>query len=164
MAGEKVQLSDAAAPANGYRASVRITDSSVSGPFAVSGLSAGTVVRVGEMNEGDATFDRYGRLSDSYTGMMTASLAMTFFVGTDGEYEVYLEDAEPVADVQWELDATLDDMLSDSAAYTTGQPLGPGLVGANSATTATTIVAGSARPVARCPSIRGSRRPAPRPM
>lgn len=143
-AAEPVQLSNANAPVNGFRASVKVTGTNVAGPFDVSGFELNAPVKAGEMIQGAATFDRFGRLSDDYDGAFTVSLAMTFFVGPNNDIEVFLSGAEPVPDEQWTLEATLADMLNDSTAYAAAQQLGPGLVGANSATTATTILAGAA--------------------
>jgi hypothetical protein len=138
--GEKVTLANAAAPANGFRASVEVTGSNVTGPFAVSGYGIGAPCKPGEMIEGDATFNRFGLLTGNYNGAMTASLQMTFFIF---EFETLLSNAEPVPDEQWTLNATLANTPADNASYDSLIPLGPGLVGVNSATTAATIVGGS---------------------
>ncbi len=142
--GQNVQLANAAAPANGFRASVKVTGKSVSGPFSVAGFANGTPIKPGGMIEGDAAFDRFGLLSGSYNGSMTASLQMTAFVGVGNDIEVLLFEAEPVSDAVWTLDATLADTPADSAAYAAAQALGPGLVGVNSDTTAATLVGGTA--------------------
>ncbi|NOX59811.1 MAG: hypothetical protein GXP29_13280 [Planctomycetes bacterium] len=142
-AGDKVRLINAVAPANGHRASVEVTGSNTTGPFAVSGYDVDTPAKPGEFIEGDATFDRFGLLSDAYNGTFTASLQMTMFVGVNNEFESFLADAEPVPDEQWTLNATLTDTPADSASYDSLTPLGPGLVGVNSVTTAATIVGGS---------------------
>ncbi len=138
--GEKVTLANAAAPANGHRASVEVTGSNVTGPFSVTGYDLDTPCKPGEMIEGDATLDRFGRLSGNYNGMVSVSLAMTFYVN---EFKTFLSNAEPVSDEQWTLEATLADTNADNAPHDSQTPLGPGQVGVNSASTAATIVGGT---------------------
>ncbi|MEZ6085784.1 MAG: hypothetical protein R3E58_17990 [Phycisphaerae bacterium] len=137
--GEKVTLANAAAPVNGHRASVEVTGSSISGPFSVTGYDLDAPCKPGEMIEGDAAFDRFGRLSGNHNGLFTVSLQMTFYVN---QINTFLENAEPVADEQWTLEAALADIPSDNASYDSQTPLGPGRVGVNSASTAATIVGG----------------------
>jgi hypothetical protein len=143
-AGQKVQLSNAAAPAGGFRASVKVTGKTVTGPFTVSGFAPNTKVRPSETIEGDPVFDRFGRLTGSYNGAMSASLQMTTYVGVNNDFEVVLAGAQPVPDAQWTLNATLANILSDSVAYSAGQALGPGRVGVNSHVTGATVVGGTA--------------------
>ncbi|GJM23600.1 MAG: hypothetical protein DHS20C16_00150 [Phycisphaerae bacterium] len=140
--GEKVRLINAAAPANGHRASVEVTGFAIASPFSVSGYDIETPCKPGEFIEGDAAFDRFGQLSGNHNGIFTVALQMTFFVGINNDIETFLSDAEPVPDEQWTLSADLADMSADSAPYDSVTPLGPGLVGVNSQTTAATIVGG----------------------
>ncbi len=138
--GEKVRLINAAAPLSGHRAAAEVTGTSITGPFSVSGYDIDTPCKPGEFIEGDATFDRFGRLSGNHNGTMTASLQMTFFIN---DFKTFLSNAEPVADEQWTLNATLADTPADNASYDSLTLIGPGRVGVNSPTTATTIVGGS---------------------
>lgn len=142
--GDLIELSNAAPPANGHRASVKVTGTSVNGPFSVTGWPVDTPVKPGQMIDSGVDFDRFGRLSGAYNGSMTASLEMTFFVGANEDIETLLFDAEPVPDANWVLDATLIDLSTDSIAFAGAEPLGPGRVGTNSAVTAATIVGGAA--------------------
>ncbi|GMU24104.1 MAG: hypothetical protein AMXMBFR13_41810 [Phycisphaerae bacterium] len=142
--GQDAQLSNAAAPANGFRASVKVTGTSVSGPFEVTGLGAGTPVRPGETVQAQVDFERYGQLSGEHSGTLTASLEMAAYAGLNQDIQVFLADPQPVPNQQWTLNATLADMLTDSAGYSPGAPLGPGVVGVNSSTTAGTLLGGTA--------------------
>ena len=143
-AAEPVQLSNAADPVGGYRASVEVTGSSIVGPFSAVGLDIETPVKPGETEAAVVAFDRYGRLTGYHSGLMTVSLVMTAFAGINNDIEVFLTDAEPVPDEMWMLTATLADMPSDSAAHAASDELGPRVVGVNSVSTAATILAGTA--------------------
>ena len=142
-AEEKIQLGNATAPANGYRAAVKVTDRSIIGPFAVAGLMNGAAVKPGETVQAAVTLNRFGQLSGNHDGTFTASLQMTAFMGIYS-VEILLAEAEPIPDVSWMLQATLTDTLADSLAYAPGDPLGPGRIGVNSAKSAATIVGGVA--------------------
>jgi hypothetical protein len=139
-----VQLANAAAPGGGFRASVKVTAAGISGPFALAGLADGTPVKPGQTAEGVVSLNRFGLLSGDYAGVLTAAFQMTMYSGVNQGTEVFLHHAEAVASAQWPLDATLADTLTDSVAYSSGDPLGPGVVGVNNATTAATLLAGNA--------------------
>lgn len=155
-AAEKARLINAAAPANGWRATAEVTGTSTTGPFAVAGYGVDTPAKPGEFIEGDATFDRYGRLTGGYNGTFTASLQMTAYLGVNNDIEVFLANAEPLPDEQWTLNATLGDTPSDNVAYAPSDPLGPGVVGTNSASTAATIVGGTATGTGNVSMTQGS--------
>ncbi len=142
--GEKVHLSNAPPPANGHRASVKVTGTTTTGPFDVSGYDVNTAIKPGETVMGDVNFDRFGHLSGNYDGTFIASLKMANFVGTNNDIETFLFNADPVSDVQWLLNAALADTPADNAAYALGDNLGVGLVGTNSTFTAATLLGGTA--------------------
>lgn len=141
--GELVRLVNAAAPANGFRASVKVTDETVSGPFDVAGFGFEVPVKQGTFEEATPTLDRFGLLSGPYSGSYSVSLQMTAFVGENEEFEVFLQEAEPVPNESWTLNAVLLDDLADLAVIDSNTPLGPGLVGTNTATTAVTLLDGT---------------------
>jgi hypothetical protein len=142
-AGQDVELSNAAAVTNGFRASVKVTAATTTGPFSVTGFALDTPVKPDQTETGIPSFDRFGRLSGSYGGSFTVSLDMTAYVGTNEDFEVFLAGALPVPDVAWTLDATLLDILNDSLAFGVGEDLGPGELGVNTAQTAATILEGT---------------------
>ena len=143
-AGEFIELSNAAAPVNGYRATAEVTGSSVTGPFNVTPFAINTPVKPNELIDTQPTLNRYGLLSGPYNGSFTLSLAMTAYAGVNNDIEIYLSGAEPVADETWVLNADLQDDLADLANFDPNIPLGPGLVGTNSTTTAVTLLGGDA--------------------
>ncbi len=142
--GQKVRLENAAAPGGGFRAAVKVTGSSTVGPFNVAGYDVDGRALAGEAIEGDPSLYRFGYLSGGHNGTFTASLQMAYYaIGTGFDFEVFVFGAEPVPDAVWSLSGTLFDLLSDNASYAADDPVGPGIVGVNSTTTAATIVGGT---------------------
>ncbi len=143
-ADENAQLGNAAPAVDGWRASVKLTGTTVTGPFTFTGFDDDTPVKPNRTIEADVAFDRYGLLSGGHTGMLTTSLTMTAYIGFDESFETFLFDAEPVPDAEWTLNATLPDMLTDSKAYAASDLLGPSVIGVNNHTTAATLPGGTA--------------------
>ena len=143
-ANQLIELNNAAAPANGFRASVRVTDYQVSGPFIADGFVIGTDLKPGQVLQSSVDLDRFGRLSGTYTGTFTAQVEMTAFIPTtSGDFEVFLNQAQPISDLTWNLSFGLGNRTSDSEAYTAGRDF-LRTIGINSGSTAVTLVAGEA--------------------
>ena len=122
--------------AGAIRAGVEATSTSTSGPFAVTGLDVGTFVAAGETQPAVVSFDRYGRLTASYTGTHTVDLEMNSAAGS------FLNGAQPVPSVEWDLLYSLADIDSDSATLNTSDSYHK-TIGVNKLTTAATLIDGS---------------------
>ncbi len=120
--GEKATLSNAAAPAGGFRASVKFTTGLLTtGPFNLaSGFDPGTPVKPGEFEEATFLFNRFGQLSGTRTGQFIASVEMTTFAGINNDIEVFLADAETVPNLVWDLTFDHSNATSDNANISTG--------------------------------------------
>ncbi|MEM8781435.1 MAG: PEP-CTERM sorting domain-containing protein [Planctomycetota bacterium] len=143
-ANQLIELNNAAAPAGGFRASVRVTDTQVDGPFIADGFVIGTDLKPGEVLQSSVDLDRFGLLSDTYTGTFTAGFDMTAFIPfPSGDFETNLNQAAPVDDLTWNLSFTLGNRSSDSESYNAGDDF-LRTVGINSSSTAVTLVGGEA--------------------
>ncbi len=120
--GQTATLSNAAAPAGGFRASVKFTTGQLTtGPFSLAnGFDPGTPVKPGESAQASFLFNRFGQLSGTHTGQHVAPLEMTTFAGINNDIEVFLDGAEPVPNQTWNLEYHLVDTTADNANVSIG--------------------------------------------
>ncbi|TWT73621.1 hypothetical protein Pla123a_39590 [Posidoniimonas polymericola] len=141
-AAEMVTLSNAAAPAEGFRAAVKVIGSQTSGPFTVDGFANEQRLLDGDSIQATATFMRFGRLSGPHTGSYTVSLEQTAYIVNDQvDFETFLANAESVPDVSWTLNYALADTTTDSVSVASGSAFAE-TVGVNSAEVAATLIDG----------------------
>ena len=140
--GDDVNLGNAAAPANGFRAAVKVTGTQTTGPFQVDGI-VGERVLDGGLLQSNVTFNRFGQLSGLRTGTFTAQLDQTaFIVNGQVDFEIFLANAESVPDQVWNLEYTLVNTNTDSANFSPGSAF-VNRIGVNTFDIAATLIDGS---------------------
>ncbi|WP_148072384.1 hypothetical protein [Bythopirellula goksoeyrii] len=118
---EDVSLSNAEAPAGGFRAAVKVTGSQTTGPFEVDDFPVDQRVLDGETIQANVVFRRFGQLSGLREGTYTVSLEQAAFVVNQFvDFEVFLANKEPVPDKTWDLDYLLTNSNNDNANFTAG--------------------------------------------
>lgn len=134
-----LSLSNAAAPGGQYRAGVRVTGSTTTGPFLVTGFDVDEKVLPGAgASTGAAVFDRFGRLSGPYMGTVSLELEQTSQTG------FFMHSADAVPSVVWNVEYDLSDQLADSVAVASTETFGPNKIGVNDVDTAATLLGGEA--------------------
>ncbi|TWU29675.1 hypothetical protein [Bythopirellula polymerisocia] len=140
---EDVILSNAAAPANGFRAAVKVTGTQTTGPFGVDDFTLDERVLDSESIQANVTFNRFGQLSGTHVGSYTVSLEQAaFFVNQFVDFEVFLANKEPVPDKNWVLNYDLTNNNNDNANFTTGFTYA-GRLGVNRFEVAATLIDGT---------------------
>jgi autotransporter-associated beta strand protein len=123
------------------RAGVTVTNRTVTGPgFDVAGLVEGEFIHPGESDLASATFNRFGVLNGLYSGTFSVDLEM------NSEPDSFLNGAQPVPPVNWNLEYHLTTVNADSATIANGESFDNQL-GVNNATTAATLIDGVAASV-----------------
>ncbi|MEM8943813.1 MAG: PEP-CTERM sorting domain-containing protein [Planctomycetota bacterium] len=140
---EDVSLSNAAAPAGGFRAAVKVTGATTTGPFAVDDFTVGQRLLDDESIQANVTFRRFGQLSGAYMGTYTVGLEQAAFVVNEFvDLETFLANKEPVPDETWTLNYTLVNTGTDNANFSVGNSYAERL-GVNRFEVAATLIDGT---------------------
>ncbi|MEO2046191.1 MAG: hypothetical protein ABGX16_06410 [Pirellulales bacterium] len=124
--------------AGAQRASAEVTTKTVSGAgFSVTGLEVGALADASETEIGTVQFDRYGRLSGTYSGMFSVELKMA------DPNRSFLNGAQPVLSVEWDINYDLGDLFADNATLAATDSYDK-QVGVNNGQTAATLIDGTA--------------------
>ena len=137
--GQQVTLANAAATPGGARAGVEITSTVLTGGFdQVDVVTAGAKVLPGQsISSTSITFDRYGRLSDTYNGTLTVNMEMKSQSG------FFISDPDPVAPRVYNLSYNLSNTNIDTVNFANGEDFGPRKIGVNNTTMAATLIGGT---------------------
>ncbi|MFN3166442.1 MAG: PEP-CTERM sorting domain-containing protein [Phycisphaeraceae bacterium] len=142
-AAQQITLSNAPAPANGFRAAVKVTSFLVDGPFDVTGINIDDRVLDGDDLQASATFNRFGQLSGLRTGTFTVTLEQAAYVVNEFvDLEVFLGNKEAVPDAVWTLNYTNVNANSDFGSFSPGGTL-VGRIGVNTFDVAATFIEGT---------------------
>ncbi len=142
---EDVTLSNAAAPANGFRAAVKATGgATTSGPFEVSAWAADTRLLDGDTITANVVFKRFGQLSGTHTGLHIASFEQAAYVINEFvDLEVFLDNKdESVPNQVWNLTYTHVNASTDFGNFSPGGSFNE-RIGVNNFDVAATLIDGT---------------------
>jgi len=135
----RVTVSNAAAGphAGALRASVKVAGLSMSNPaFTLSGIAAGDQLDPGQSLTGAVSFDPGNLPAGTYTGELRMKLEMA------AQGHGFLNYAQPVPDIVWNLRATVGGVPEDTVSVAPGEDIGDSGLGISDPDTGVTILGG----------------------